>query len=109
MFLERQVDERHPYGGLIRIWIEVLVLHALFPQGQQDQVALGPFDALAIDDGVAAPVDHVYDQAALMPVLARGSAYLMREHHPVLQGSVLDGEAQVGAKATLSRELLRGV
>ncbi|HKT18946.1 MAG TPA: hypothetical protein VJR47_12945 [Stellaceae bacterium] len=100
------MDEGHPQGRLLWIGIEVR-LDAFLAQRQENEVAFFPVAALAIDHGIALAVENVDDEAALVPVLARNGADLVREDDPVLERRVLDSRAEVVAQSSLARQLLR--
>src|ERR1700722_12268898 len=91
VLLDRNVDEGGPDRGLLRVEIEMLMLDPFGLHRQQDEIALLPILALAVDDGIAPALQQVDDQAALMPVLARSRSDVVNEDAPMLQRRVLEG------------------
>src|SRR5258708_29653036 len=84
VLLDRDVDEGRPDRRLLRIEIEMLVLDAGGFHRQQDEIALLPILALAVDDGIAPAFEHVDDEAALMAVLAPSRPDVLPGDPPML-------------------------
>src|SRR5580704_18542069 len=69
--LDWDVDEGRPDRGRARIEVEMLELDAAGLHRQQDEIALLPVLALAVDDGIALAFEHIDDEPALVHMLAR--------------------------------------
>ena len=105
MFRERDRHERRPHRRFVGIEIEVLMLDSAGLHWKQDQAALFPVDAFALDDRVANTANHIDNKASLMAMTARLRPNFMREKPPMVQG-ILRQRQRIEEKtqATLARE-----
>src|SRR5581483_3411695 len=74
----RAVDDGQPLGCPVRVAREVLVDAAVGLDGQHDEVAGLPVEALPVDNSVAFPFDGEEAQASLVAVLAGGGDAICR-------------------------------
>ena len=87
----------------------MLVFHAALTHRQEQEVSLFPIDPFAMHDGIAAAVDDVDDQPALVAMLAGLRPHLVGEYRPMPERRVFDTGIEVEAQPALPRHVLRAI